>query len=730
MLIGFCLLDPVSVREIPKKGANEVLILADNSRSLAVPTTDGTSRADQLRSSLIHPDNTEPAWLASLRKDFRVRIQAIDQRSRTIPDAASLTFDGHASRLVAPVLSARQIQRTSNTTAIILLTDGLSTDSDSWPPPPLPQGAPVFPVPITSPLSLPDLSVTEVSASQTAFEDSPVTVTAKVSQTGFREPQSIKLSVFDEAGKLLANESQTFKLTDAQRVFRIRVPVSTPGVSFLLVKAETSSSIPEATLLNNARLLAVDRGSGPYRVLYVGGRPNWDYKFLRRSLTADPEVQMPALIRIAKREPKFEWRGRPGESSNPLFTGFGARGGDDVQRYDQPVLIRLNTRDERELIDGFPKTAESLFSDYRAIVLDDIEAEFFSQEQMTLIEKFVSLRGGSLLMLGGQESFGAGKYEHTPVGRLLPVYLDKLASGPAIQDAHYSLSREGWLEPWTRLHPDQQTDEIRIAAMPPFFAVNQTFSIKPGASILASLSDKNGRSVPALITQKFGSGRVLAFTIGDVWRWGMKDASQQNDMQKHWRQIIRHLLVDVPDRLQLALQPSEDGLSQKIEVRVRNKAFTPQDDASVQLTVIHTDLEGKQASPIRITAEPSLSEPGLYEATHHSSTAGSYLVQCQATEADGTVISTASAGWTLNPLADETQTLVPNESFLARLASDTGGKVIPSEALSSLPALLGSLQQPITERKVTPLWHHPLYLGAILSLLVGEWFIRRSNGWL
>ena len=217
---------------------------------------------------------------------------------------------------------------------------------------------------------------------------------------------------------------------------------------------------------------------------------------MRRALAGDTEVQIPSLIRIAKREPKFEWRGRTGETSNPLFRGFGDQG--VAQRYDQPVLTRLGTKDVKELSAGFPKSAEELLGEYRAIILDDIEAGFFTQEQMNLMERFVSERGGALLMLGGQESYQQGGYDHTPVGRMLPVYLDRISQAPAIENGRFDLTREGWLEPWTRVRSGREDDEKRLAEMPGFFAVNQTFSIKPGASVLASIKAGDPLSIASL----------------------------------------------------------------------------------------------------------------------------------------------------------------------------------------------------------------------------------------
>ena len=170
--------------------------------------------------------------------------------------------------------------------------------------------------------------------------------------------------------------------------------------------------------------MVVDRGGGPYRVLYVCGRPNWEFKFLRRALAEDDQLELVGLVRIARREPKFSFRSKAGESTNPLFRGFEHPDEESAERYDQPVLIRLGTKDENELRDGFPKTADELYR-YDAVILDDVEAGFFTQDQLTLLQNFVSRRGGGLLMLGGPDSFAAGRYDRTPVGNLLPVYVDQ-----------------------------------------------------------------------------------------------------------------------------------------------------------------------------------------------------------------------------------------------------------------------------------------------------------------
>jgi hypothetical protein len=421
-------------------------------------------------------------WIDELATQFRVRSMIFDDRLRSVKDFSELKFDGQGSTLCSVAKSLSERGASSTTAAVIVFTDGIATDAATWQAA-KDKHAPVYPVVVGAASVERDLALDDVTAAQSSFEESPVTITAKVKAFGFAN-QDAALVVMDEANKVVATEKHRFDGAKGDHVFRIRVATAKMGLSFyrvVVVKAGLEAKLAgdawkkeavEATLENNQRLIAVDRGAGPYRVLYVAGRPNWEYKFLRRALAGDADIQIPSLIRIAKKEPKFEWRGRTGETSNPLFRGFKAEGGDEAQRYDQPVWIRLGMKDRKELTDGFPKTEAEMFGEYRAIIIDDIEAAAFTQEQMNLIERFVSQRGGSVLMLGGQECYRAGGYEHTPVGQILPVYLDRVSASAPIEDVRFNLTREGWLEPWTRLRTQQEEDETRLSQMPAFFSVN------------------------------------------------------------------------------------------------------------------------------------------------------------------------------------------------------------------------------------------------------------------
>jgi len=428
-----------------------------------------------------------------------------------------------------------------------------------------------------------------------------------------------------------------------------------------------------------------------------------------------------SLIRVARREPKFAFMGRAGEESNPLFRGFDRKGEEDA-RYDQPVLIRLNTKDEFELRGGFPKTAEELFK-YDAVIVGDLEVEFFSHDQMTLLQRFVSERGGGFLMLGGMESFTQGNFARTAIGDMLPVYLDKAPAPARDAPLRLNFTREGWLQPWARLRASEGEERQRLAALPGFDLLNATRGTKPAASVVATVTDGHAE-FPALVTQRFGRGRTAALLIGDLWQSGLGDEERQKDLGKAWRQLVRWLVADVPEPIELRAEPQPGGESVRLLTRVRDGKFLPVENAAVTLKV--QPVSGGE--PITLRADPSAEDPGLYEASYIPRESGGYRVDASVAGESGATIGAAAAGWTTDLAAAEFRSLAPNRALMENLARQTGGEVLTSDRLEAFARELPAKRAPVTENWTQPLWHTPAVLLFALGCFVGEWGVRRWKG--
>ncbi|MHC4424564.1 MAG: glutamine amidotransferase [Planctomycetota bacterium] len=733
LTLVLCLTEPLWSGKRAKSGANLFVVIADNSSGMNIQDRGMTQSRGEILQAALRVDKSN--WLGTLADHFQVRQYVFDSRLRRTADFSELNFDGKASAIGAALRTIAQRYQGRPLAGVLLMTDGNATDmAEQFYD--LSGVPPVYPVVVGGARPQKDISLTNVSVSQTSFEDAPVMIQADVDVSGYAG-KTVAVDLIEDSGKVVERQTGRISRSDEKQAFRFRLRPDKTGVLFYHLHAtETSKGeFPEgpnapleATLANNKRTLVVDRSKELYRILYVTGRLNWEYKFLRRAISEDEQVQLVGLLRVARREPKYDWRGRRGEVSNPLFRGFDNKDEEQTEQYDQPVLMRLNTRDEAELRDGFPKTEQELFG-YHAVILDDIEAEFFSHDQMDLLQRFVGERGGGFLMLGGKESFQQGNFHRTPIGRILPVHLDRLADAESIARIRLNLTREGWLQPWARLRDNEQDEQQRLSKMPAFSVLNRVRAIKAGARVVATVGDDQTQQFPALVVQRFGNGRAAALTVGDMWRWGMKRPEMRDDMNKFWRQTLRWLVADVPDRISFQVAHKRDRANQPVvlRVRVRNKDFEPMDNVSVTMEV--RDPNGQE---VRMTAEPVPGETGLFEAIHVPRFSGGYFARAVVTDEKRNEIGDAEAGWAVDLEAREFRSIRTNRALLERIAQQTEGQVIELNGLDDFARKLPSRDVPVTATWIKPLWDLPGILPAmflfVLICFAGEWALRRWRG--
>lgn len=727
----FCLLEPLFSGVRPRPGANLFILLADDSQSLQVHDADeAQSRGEKLKELL----KQDRAWQVRLQQDFDIRNYSFGNQLDSTGDFTDLTFQGNRSALITSLQQITDRFQQRSLAGVLLFTDGNGTDISAeladWTPP-----VPIYPVVLGTDHPARDLRIQLTSVRQTNFEHAPITLHGEVKSYGW-EGEDIVVEVFDGDDKLL-DKLQTTAIGDGKPLevrFKLRPQESKLDFYRLRVRqsasedelARAKEENPEATYSNNQRIVAVDRGGGPYRILYVSGRPNWEFKFLRRALQEDDEVEVVGLIRIARREPKFDFRSRFGESTNPLFRGFGNQDDETAEQYDQPVLLRMGTKDAEELRDGFPKDADTLFS-YHAIIVDDLEAGFFDTDQLSLILEFVRHRGGGFLMLGGQESFIKGGYQKTLLNDLMPVYLER-QNNPPMEEAAYQLllTREGWLEPWVRIRSTEEEERKRISTMPVFKTINPVRGHKPGSIVLMQAVNQQGQQFPALVARSYGQGRSAALLVGDLWRWSLQRAApEEDDLAKAWRQTLRWLVADVPQRIEVETRTAQGSgtWGREIVIRVKDKEFFPLDNAKVQIKIIQPDQ-----SKIELTADPSNQRAGEYLRTFVPRQSGAYRVVATVIAPDGSRLGARESGWVSEPAADEFRDLEPNREVLAGLAKRSGGEVLTADKLDRFVKSLPNRKIPVTEAWVYPLWHRTWLFLFAMFCLCGEWGLRRWKG--
>ncbi len=302
-----------------------------------------------------------------------------------------------------------------------------------------------------------------------------------------------------------------------------------------------------------------------------------------------------------------------------------------------------------------------------------------------MIRRFVTIRGGGLLMLGGQESMRGKGYENSILSQLLPVYGDSVSEDPsdwtnnpnevAGKQVRFELTREGWLQPFMRVADTEPKEKDRLTSMPSFQVVNKTSNIKPGASVFAQgklveremngdsderIASPDAESLPLFVVQRYGRGRTAAFLIGDWWRWAMRRQTiAPSPMYQAWRQMIRWMVNDVPRSITLSSEKVVGATKlRRVIAEVKGPDFKILDNALVSVELNQPDGSKKE-----LTLESSADIPGRYEAIVLCETEGVYLATANCRAEDESPLGSAYTGWSHEPIADEVRRLGEDSQF-------------------------------------------------------------------
>jgi hypothetical protein len=307
----------------------------------------------------------------------------------------------------------------------------------------------------------------------------------------------------------------------------------------------------------------------------------------------------------------------------------------------------------------------------------------------------------------------------------LPVYLDRPGEVAAIHNLRLTFTRDGWLQPWVRLRDNETDERSRLGGMTEFVSLNRVRGKKPGANVLATVHAKGDATQhPALVTHKFGRGRVAAMLLGDVWHWGLKDSTQHEDMDKAWRQMIRWLVADVPAPFELTARQAADANGRALTLTARDEEFQPLDNARVSIKI--RPIGSTNSVPLR--AESVADNAGVYQTQFVPRKNGGYLAVAEVRDETGRIIGQAQAGWATDFAAAEYRSLAPNRALLEKIASKTGGRVIALDELDDFAAQLPAERAPVTEIQHFPLWHQATIFLLALACFASEWFLRRRKG--
>ncbi|MGQ0648684.1 MAG: hypothetical protein ACT4P7_14080 [Gemmatimonadaceae bacterium] len=688
--LGFALARPVLVIAESVTQRNIVAVLVDDSRSMRIADVGGQPRSSAVVSLVGAADSS---LLKALAPRYQTRVYRVSATGR-VNDPAAIAYDGTRTRLLSAMLRVQDELAGAPLAGIVVLSDGADNSTVTGTSPGITEqllslrsrAVPVYAIGIGTPRFARDVEIARIDAPRSVLKNSTVLLTVVVVQRGLggsRLPV-----VVEDSGRIVGSATVVMPKDGEAVQVRVRVPATETGARLLRVHVPVQDG--EIVRENNERrtlLVVRDRRE---KILYMEGEPRFELKFARRAVEGDPNVQLVTLLRSAKEK-----------------------------------FLRLGVDDSLELASGFPQTREDLFS-YRGIVLGSIEASFFTADQLRMLSDFASERGGGLLFLGGRSAYAEGGYAGTPLSDAFPF---ELGLGTADSTAHELRAQPtplGALHPALQIGPNDSATAARWTALPPLTSVNMLLRAKPGATVLLTGTTGDGPgSRPLLAVQRFGRGRVLGLAAQDTWLWQMHATISVADSTHEtlWRQMLRWIVSDVPDRVDVAA-PEESGPGEAVPVTavVSDAAFLKANGASVTGLVTGP---GSRASPMSF--DWTVDRDGEYTASFVPDRPGVHEIVLQSVSKGDTTDSRPGYVRVAEP-TDEQFGAELRASLLQQVAEETGGGYYT-------PATAGEIVKDIvyspsgsTVVKRNDLWDMPLVLMVLLIALGGEWFLRRRRG--
>jgi uncharacterized membrane protein len=687
---------------LPPASARDAIVpvVIDVSRSMRLHDTDGPGGQSRIAraSALVRTE-----LLPALSREYTAELYTAGERLAPA-DVNRLGADARQTDLTGALAAVRERYRGRRVAGIIVVSDGGDTGQASGVPAALSaaSGPPVFAVGIGSADGVRDREVLGLTAGDPRLDQSSIDLHVSAVSSGFgRAPFQLRVL----ANGRVVETRRIVPPADGSPIdetFTVSPDPLSPTVYTAEVPADESEPVAE----NNTRSVLVSPVGRKRRVLVLEGAPGFEHSFMKRALARDASLEVDSVVR----------KGKNADGRDTFFVQAGAGRA-------------------AALMTGFPARREDLYA-YDALVIANVEGDFFTRAQLATAADFVGERGGGLLVLGGR-SFASRGLIGTPLEESLPVELSdrrgavvrtSLGGRDAATHNKLVVTPEGENHPVMRIGGSREDSLKAWSALPALAASAPLGGPRPGATVLAVTEAPGGIVYPVVAVQRFGQGRSLIFAGEASWRWKMLLASADRTHEFFWRQAARWLARPTPDPVAIGVPDgAEPGDVVAVDIDARDAAFAPVADAVVEATLTTPGEPGGggEGQPLKLRRADAVS--GRFTAAVRPDQAGLYRVRAEARRGSA-VLGTADRWFLVGGADREFADPRLNEGFLRRLARASGGRYVRASEAGRIGSWLRTAAPQNAAPEQRDLWHTPWTLAFIVAVLSAEWVLRRRWG--
>jgi hypothetical protein len=736
-----------------REGWPDVAILIDDSRSMSTSDqyqdpaiekmvhglTDESGPTSPERLQIAQALLTRPNgdWLQVLLTRRRVKLhvyhcsnmaariarvtepQELDAAVRSIQ---KLRAEGESTQLGRAVRQILNDYRGSSVAAIIILTDGITTEGEDLVGASryaAQVGVPLFFIGIGDDHEVRDLKLHDLQAEGSVYVNDRLVFEARLTAQGYTDQRSVTVTLSEKSrdGVLRPLDTALVK-TDPQGKpvkLRLKHQPTEPGEKTYVITVPIQADEVKPADNNRLERTVFVRETKLIRVLYVEGYARYDYRFLKSLL---------------ERESDRDKRNKT---------------------IDLKVLLldadsEYASEDKSALAD-FPSKEE--LNGYDVVLFGDVDPKDrkIGERNLRHLADFVKERGGGFLMIAGPR-FTPHAYKNSPLRDILPVQV----TGPGFSEGEYSagfrpeLTTIGRFHPVFRFSPDEAANRSIWNHLAELHWWAEGFRIQRAAEVLLvhpQRSDPDsGRAgggseggYPLFVQQFVGAGRSMFLAFDETWRWRFREDELR--FNQFWIQTVRYLARSRLGRIELRVDrqiPYRRGEPIKITVRFPDDTPPPSTDTKVEVVATRTPLQ-RTAGTAEAVAEIEKETLHLaklegsratYEAVLTRTPEGAYrfrlsapLVPDPRPQTDCRVL----------PPPGEMDQLRMNQVDMKRAALETHGRFyVLADADHLLDDLPAGTRVPLnTPHPPLLLWNHFAMFFLVLGLLSTEWVLRKRK---
>jgi hypothetical protein len=634
-----------------------IAVLIDDSRSMGHP--DAAAKFDRIKANLSR------RFIGALEEKADLRFFTFSDRTMEASPEELQMLEANGSRtdLADGLKSATEIM-SGKPSAFVVFSDGAANFGEDVLHFATTLRIPVHTVSLAMGQPTPDVSIDAIDVNETAYANSDVAVGIVMSGRHSGEIEA-KLTIEDSTGTVF---SRPVVLPGAGAKTRIGAEVNAGEVGLHEFRVILSPLEGESVTANNTAPFSIDVIKGRIRVCLIASSPSWDFAFGRRTLRADPNIDVSSFFTTEE-------------------------------------LRRLK-------LDGAIGDLGKALPDLDvAVLFDDAIPASIAQD----LEDFV-WNGGGALFIAHAPTAGSGS-EMNPFGASPDLRRGGELYSPALTEA--GMSHE-------ILRLEDADASFSWPGLPPVPVSRGIGGVRKEATVL--LSAVSGDTVvPLFAVMKHGRGRVAGFSAFELWRWDFIPKGFGAQTSPFGGLLLNSVgwLAEEEEAKRLSISSSRNIYSRgepvALSAQVTDQNLKPLDNALLEGVI--ADRESGEVIEEFVMVDRG---GGNHSARLDLLPPSPYTVRVRAM-VDGEPYSEENLDFTVAERGLEDNAFDGDRTLLEQLAGATGGAFYSIEDVDRLASDLNPGMIIVKSFKEFRLrLTLPTFL-VLLGLLGLEWFIRKRR---